>query len=415
MPALRAGDVPQFPIFDNRATNMTRGGSARETSLAISPLNPAIAFACDPSGVPNVSGGHSFYYLSKDNGTTWQDLQIETEATDPRKATFEGGDCDVAIDDSGALYSADTWLGNLAVGSSKDGGAHWTTSTPAAGTSPVIDRPWIIGGPAGTVYLTYQDVQFGMPSLIWFTKSTDYGQTFMPAVPVATATQDGAFTWTGNFAVSHDGRDLYSVYTRRASGVVATPAAKDGESVWVAASHDSGLTWTSHKVSESTQSASYLYPSLAMDAGGQLHVVYSQAREADQPIWYSTSKDQAQTWSPPLALTNGTAGYSPWIAAGKAGQAIAIWEGSPNPQATFDADSDWYLYWAHVENGTVQAGTTTAQPIFHGKQSVGFAEFDMVRLDKNGVAHIGASIPQGKSNNVHWQAVYQRQLLGPTT
>ncbi|MES2155588.1 MAG: sialidase family protein [bacterium] len=412
---LRQGDIPSFPIFADRPTNMTGPGSShRETSLAVSPADTRVVLACDPSGVPNVSGGQSYFYLSTDNGTKWTDLKVEG-TTDPRRATFEGGDCDVAIDAAGTLYTADTWLGDLSIGSSKDNGNTWTVGNAAAGTAPVIDRPWIVGGPAGTLYLTYQDVQFGMPSLIWFTKSTDYGLTFLPAVPVATATADGPYTWEGNFAPSADGTDLYSVYTRRETGVVGSPVASDAESVFVSASHDGGLSWTSHLVSKRTVSASYLYPSIGLDAGGQLHVVFSQATENGQPIWYSTSKDQGVAWSEPIPLVPGTVGFSPWIAGGQAGQAFAIWEASPDGGATFGNDADWYLYWARISNGTIITGTTTAAPVFHGKQSVGFAEFDTVRLDKDGFAHIGASMPQGKANNVHWQAMYQRQALGPPT
>lgn len=413
LPALRAGDVPSFPVFAEAVVNMTESGSHRETSLAVSPVDRSLVFACDPSGVPNISGGHSYYYISRDNGTTWSDLQIETEMTDPRQFTFEGGDCDVAIDAAGTLYSADSWLGSIAVGSSKDGGIHWDVGQPAAGSGPVADRPWLVGGVAGTVYLTYQDVQFGMPSVIWFTMSTDYGLTFLPAVPVATAAADGAYTWTGNLEVSGDGQDMYSVYTRQAGATHNVGGAP--ESVWVAASHDGGLTWTSNKVSDRPAAASYLYPSIGLDDGGQLHVVFSQADQDGQPIWYSTSTDQAATWSEPVALAPGTTGYSPWIAGGQAGQALAIWYGSPNPKALFNADEDWYLYWARMDNGTILTGTTTAEPVFQGKQAVGFAEFNMVRLDADGIAHIGASIAQGDGNDVHWQAVYQRQVLGPST
>lgn len=395
------------------ATNMTKGGSARETSLALSPVDPNLLFACDPSGVPSTGNGHSYFYLSRDGGLTWSDTNVEDQAVDLRKAAFEGGDCDVAFDAAGTLYTADTWLGDLSVGSSRDGGKTWTVGTSAAGTSPVIDRPWLVGGPAGTVYLTYQDVQFGMPSLVWFAKSTDFGQTFTPAVPVTTATPRGVFTWEGNF-VSVGESDFYQVYTRRDSAPVTfgPPVPEsDAETVWVASSHDGGLTWSSHLVSARPHAASYLYPAIAVDGSGMLHVVFSQRDGTLQPTWYSRSTDKAATWSEPMPLLANVTSGSPWIAAGATpGQATAIFFGCPG---SYDPKkgADWFMYTAQVSGNTTihaEVATTTQQPMFRG--NVSFAEFNMVRLDSSGLAHIGASIPWAKKDGTgqHWQAMYQR-------
>jgi hypothetical protein len=375
--------------------NMTKVGSARETSLAIDPTNPLHLFACDPSGVPAVNNGHSYFYESKDGGQTWRDVQVETAQTDPRKETFEGGDCDVAFDAKGTMYTADTWLGEIAVGSSTNGES-WQ-GTVIAGGAPVADRPWLVGGPDGTVYLTYQDVQFGMPSAIWFTKSTDHGLTFSPDRSVATAGPNGVFTWTGNFVVSPDGQTLHSVYT-------------DAERVEVATSHDGGATWSSTLVSARPHSASYLYPAIAQDRGGQLHVVFSQGTDTDQPTWYSRSTDGAKTWSAPIPILTGVASGAPWVAANRSGEAYVEFAGSTDPKANAGAakDADWFLYIAHMVNGTVaDVHPTTTAPLFHGKQA--YPEFNMVRIGPDGGVHIGASIQaKGTGTSTHWQAVHQK-------
>ncbi len=420
-PGSSSGPIPPPPALQHtvfsHAVNMTSGSSARETSLALSPTDPNLLFACDPSGVPAVGNGHSYFYVSHDNGTTWSDVDNEDQQVDLRKAAFEGGDCDVAVDAAGTLYTADTWLGDLSVGSSKDGGATWTVGTSLAGTAPAIDRPWLVGGPAGTVYLTYQDVQFGMPAAIWFTKSTDYGQTFMPAVPVATATQAGLYSWEGNFVVVGE-QDLHLVYNRRATGVVGLPTDSPAEDVTVATSHDSGLTWTSTIVSHRLASASYLYPAIAADSAGDLHVVFSQASGGMQPTWYSRSTDAGATWSEPIPLMTNVTSGSPWIAAGKPGQAAAIFFGCDGACSGND-DLNWTLYSARIVNGTVvEAGPVTGAPLFHGKQQLGFAEFNMVRLDAWGRMRIGASVPfakQADGSDLHWQAMYVPQLDGPAT
>jgi BNR repeat-like domain len=396
----------------------------RETSIAINPSerNPKQIFVCDPSGVPNTQHNQSFFHLSKDGGKTWKFIRVENDFGDTRNYFFEGGDCDVAMDSAGTLYTADTWLGSLSVGHSTDGGQNWQ-GTALAGTSPMVDRPWLVAGEEGTLYVTYQDVQCCTPSAIWFTKSTDYGQTFSPAVPVATFAgvpadpaegPDGAYTWEGNFVVAGEGQDLYLVYTRRLGPAVTEQSG--AETVHVAVSHDGGTTWTSEHVTSTDGPASYLYPSIAMDGGGGLHVVYSSAGAKDHPIWYSYSTDKAKTWTKPVPLLSGGSGYSPWVAAGsKAGEAAVAWYGSPDPEAASKEKAPWYFYTArvaHVNGGKLkisEAGTTTRRPIFTGAQTI--PEFEMLRLDRAGNIHLGMSAfrtdPVTKQTN--WAIYYQRQ------
>lgn len=381
----------------------------RESSLAVNPADEDEMLVCDPSGVPNLPEGHSYFHITRDGGATWSEFEIEPEG-DPRAFAFEGGDCDVAYDAAGTMYVADTWLGNLSVGASSDGGGTWT-GTPIAVQAPVVDRPWLVGGPAGTVYLTYQDVQFAMPSVIWFLKSTDYGRTFSVGAPLATASVEGTHTWTGNFVVSPTGNDIYSVYTRRQSGVVLGSLDSAGpETVWVATSHDGGTTWTQRMVASMSNPASYLYPAIAMDAGGGLHVVFASKREGDRPVWYATSTDEAVTWSDPIPVTTGGSGFAPWVAARAPGEVAVIWYGSPNPAANVGAGQhDWYLYWARISGGgaTIISGTTTTNPLYHGVAAM--PEFNQVRLDSQGNMRIGASVYGGPADGGNWVAYYQQE------
>lgn len=386
----------------------------RETSIALSPTNPNLMTVCDPSGVPATATNQSYFHRSTNGGNNWAPLDVEGPATDPRNYAFEGGDCDVAFDAGGTAYSADTWLGNLSIGHSTDGGATWD-GTSLAVTAPIVDRPWLVGGPAGTIHVTYEDLQCCMPATIWYTRSTDFGKTFLPVVPVADAGPDGAFTWEGNFVVSPDGSDLYLVYTRRQGPALGSLDAQGPETVWVAASHDAGLTWTSTLVAAMPNPASYLYPSIGMDAGGYLHVVYASRRAEDRPIWYSFSKNGAKTWSTPVPILSGAAGYSPWIAGGRPGEAAITWYGGPDPATTVSTNSNWFFYYARVtgaDKGTpsFQAGTTTVAPIFKGVQGE-TPEFEMIRLDANGMMHIGMSAKRTTGGTTRWAIYYQRQVL----
>jgi hypothetical protein len=378
----------------------------------VNPVNEDEMLACTPSGTPNTQYGQSWFYKTSDVGKTWTYIQVETSDSDLRQYAFEGGDCDVIFGDDGTMYSADTWLGDLSVGHSTDGGVTWT-GTPLAVTSPIVDRPWLVGGPAGTVHLAYQDLQCCVPSAIWYTRSTDHGVTFTPAVPVVTASPDEVYTWEGNLVVAQDQQSMYLVYNKRNTGVATVGT--DAEQVWVAASHDAGLTWTHSHVADTPHSSSYLYPSIGLDKGGVLHVVYASRVSDDQPVWYSYSRDNAASWSAPVKVLAGITAYSPWVAGGEAGEAVIEWYGSPDPSATLATVSDWYIGWGKVTGAdagapSITSGTTTTAPLFHGKQSA-MSEFNMVRLDSSGNARMGVSAMRPTSaGGVAWTMYYQSEL-----
>lgn len=189
------------------------------------------------------------------------------------------------------------------------------------------------------------------------------------------------------------------------------------EQVYVAASHDGGTTWTSHLVTETPRPASLLYPSIAMGPDGTLHVVYASRGEGDRPIWYASSTDRAESWTQPIPLTTQTSGVAPWVVTDAGGDALVHWLGSPGADATTATESPWFFYWARVtpdETGApaVTAGTTTSEPLYVGRQTM--PEFNQLRVDADGMVHIGASIFQeGSNGRGAWAILYQRER--PTT
>lgn len=369
--------------------------AARETSLVINPRNEREMFLCEPSGVPAVGDGQSYFYRTVDGGKKWHYVDVETATTDTRSAAFEGGDCDVAYDAGGTMWTADTWLGNLSIGHSKNGES-WE-GTALSTTAPVVDRPWLVGGPPGTLYVSFHDLQCCTPSAMWFTKTTDYGKTFSPAVPITTVAPGGGYTWEGNFVVAPGGKDIYLVYSRRIGGVVRANLPVE---ITLASSHDGGTTWSSKVISTIPHDTSSIYPSIGLDAGGYLHVVWAMARAEDEPVFYTVSKDRGGSWAAPKALNAGKSGYAPWIVGGKKGQARVAWLGSPQAKSA----TDWYFYYAKVDGSRTTIGTTTRKPVWQGAQTV--PEFEMVRLDKKGKMHLGMSVFT-KANT--WAVYYQRE------
>ncbi len=303
------------------------------------------------------------------------------------------------------MYSADTWLGNLSVGHSRDHGESWQ-GTAVAVTSPVVDRPWLVGGPKGTVYLSYQDLQCCTPAAMWFARSTDFGQTFTRSRLITSAQVGGTYTWEGNFVVSPSGQDVYLVYSRRNTGAISLAAGP--ETVWVTQSHDAGNSWSTHLVASLPAETTSIYPSIGMDAGGGLHVVWSAPAASGNPVSYAASTDHGLTWTRPVALNPGHVGWAPWVVGGSAGHAAVAWLGSPDPKATSSTHSDWYFSWAKVtlpRHGAprISTGNTTSDPLFTGAQTV--PEFEMLRLDAKGKMHLGMSVFLRTGSNTNW-AVY---------
>ncbi len=409
-----------FPLF-SEPVNITLEHGFLEASLAISPVDDTQMLVCTPSGLgsglPSTSVGHpgSHFYHSRNGGTTWVPLNVETNL-DARRATAEGGDCDVAFDAAGTLYVADLWGGSIAFAASRDGGSTWTHGTPLAGLPPPADRPWLAGGSPGQIHLTYQDIQLYMPGVIWHTRSDDFGESWSDPQPITTAAASGAFTWNGNLVVAADSLELYTVYTRRAAPLGEVPG-RGGQEVWITTSTDGGQQWQEHLVSQRPGAASFLYPGIARDMGGGLHIVFAQNHGPGRPIFHAFSGDGGKTWSEPAIMVAGVRAFAPWVAAGLPGQAVVMFMAFSPPGATARDDSAWFLHWARVtgaqEAPTYEAGTTTRQPMHVGSGEE--AEYNQIDLDSAGMARLGAAVPYDATGAGRWRVVYMEQALGPPT
>lgn len=369
--------------------------AARETSLAVSPRNAAHLLSCAPSGT--TAGGQSWFHRSADGGRTWQPANVEAGGADQRPLTPDGVSCDVAYDAGGTAWAADSWSGGISVSHSTNG-TSWQGTALAAGT-PGVDRPWLAGGPAGTAYLTYQQVQCCLPSVLWFTKTADYGRTFSPPVRVATATADGAFTWQGNLAVAPSGRDLYVAFTRRmlANVDAGTPA-----TIELAASHDGGATWTTTVVERLAAEPDSVYPGVAVDAGGLVHLVWA----ADAGVRHTVSADGGRAWRAPVRVDDGTGtAFAPSVAGGKKGQARIAFLGTPHENNTVHAP--WYFYVARVDGTRRTLTVTTKKPVWTGEQDV--PGYGSVEVDRTGRIHLAMSVYQGASAAGTWAAFHQRE------
>src|SRR2546422_251856 len=206
----------------------------------------------------STNGGGSFTYLGQPDGAQ------AAAATAGRAPGAGGGDEDIAVGLTGRVDMASLWLGAITNCVSSNGGANWVTN-PVSSNVPVDDRQWVAIYQGNTVYLTFQ--QLGVlltgTNSIFVLKSTDGGLTF-PLVTEATTPQFGVQPYVqGNIALNKSNGYVYTVFT-------SDPDNK----VYVARSTDGGNTFGILLVQAGPAGTSYsnVFPILAVDGGGNVHV-----------------------------------------------------------------------------------------------------------------------------------------------
>jgi hypothetical protein len=321
------------------------------------------------------------------------------------------GDVTNAVDASGALYNAQicaTPALHTCVYRSLDGGHTWPQTAIAADSHPgASDRPWIDVYPHRgaaswspdhtTVYLEYHT--FSPEDLVYVTVSTDGGKTFSTPRFVTTGTNaitdSGCNTIPGGVAVDDRNGTVYALWL--SGNDVATNVTTGCnysqigpfDKAWVSSSTDGGLTWTTHlawqgrfdPTTNTGDNASKIFPALAVDRAGQVHVVLS-VRHHDDPLGFVTdcetnptcsetpqrtdlylvtSPDGAATWTDPFRLSLGSASsFFPWIAAGSRGRVDVAYYRSPSLRPN-DPASNWFIRFAQVggAKAVVSGGVAT--------------------------------------------------------
>ena len=256
--------------------------------------------------------------VSSNNGRTW---------SAPRQIANPGSeqiDVQLKVDpiDGKTVYAS--WLQNnksvIEVAKSTDFGQTWTTAI-ANSTSAGTDKD-ILAVRGSDVYVAYDHTQ-----TVWCSASHDGGLTWTSAKVNANA----QFGWslTGGGTVDPAGNVYFSW-----EGYTQNGGAKGPVNLYVTKSSDGGLTWTPTLLDVSgappTCSAyscgwAFLGPGIAMtsDAAGQLYLLWNSGTVDFGPerIYFSTSSDQGNTWSPKADVSLAPSGVDhafPSVAAGVA-------------------------------------------------------------------------------------------------
>jgi hypothetical protein len=227
------------------------------------------------------------------------------------------------------------------------------TRCPAAATEPDdctttlldqagADRQWItVDGT--TAYLSYHDS--GSSSLVHVLRSTDDGQTWQrvrgPIAGQGSATGAATFNNSqGPIVADPVTHNVYDVYAAGEASVQKGTSA-DYNNIYVARSTNRGRTWTTHRVFHAPRftNLANIFPALAVDpSNGRLYASWSD----EHTVWVSTSTDQADTWSAPIAVSTATTVVMPWVAA-RNGKVDVVYYGTN--AASIEVDTAvWNVY-----------------------------------------------------------------------
>jgi hypothetical protein len=314
----------------------------------------------------------SFVWSSRDGGSSYQFVPGNVGAGKPATCAG-GGDTDLFVDPSNALYFSDLQgLTNIANSMSTDGGASWTTNCAGAPNTP-DDRMWFTGtgSAAGGNLNLYQDFDVvvgpGGGNQLVETVSHD-GVTFAPVTNsnlgadcLGIAPHDcvtGNEGISGNQVVDPATGNLYIAHTTT-NGSSGTPGVQVSEGQ-VTQGLTTTAAWTESPNLDAAlcpdkscvdangnpeEIAGENFASIARDSAGYLYVAFTagpldHASSSDPNFGALTAPEQvyvvhslqpggadpsALTWSAPTRITSAGTNTFPWITAGSGGRVDVAW------------------------------------------------------------------------------------------
>lgn len=337
------------PTFAQRVVRITDPSAINpaEVSIAINPKNPDNMIAASfQIGQPPRARAGSNHYVTFDGGRTWKTVPT------PNPANLVQGDDIVVFSGDGIAYHVHlSFVGirqtrparaenGMIVNVSKDGGHTWTEGTAAVNhvntVTPFEDKPGMVVDTApasrsrGNVYLAwtrfdvYGSADPEHRTQIYFTRSTDQGQTFsMP------------------FRISDTGGDCVDSDNTVEGAVPAVGPNGEVYIVWAGPlglvfdkSSDGGLTFGKDKViSDMPGGWDFAVEGLTRANGmpvtgvdlsngpnkGTIYVNWIDARNGDPDVFVMSSSDGGDTWSRPVRVNddpikNGKVQFFTWMA-----------------------------------------------------------------------------------------------------
>jgi hypothetical protein len=316
--------------------------------------------------------GANFVFLGQPDGA-----QCPTGMNCTNDAGLGGGDDSIDVSTGGYLYVSSLWLGSTTMSVSYDGGVggvapgqKWEVN-PVSSAVPADDRQWVAAYGPQTVYMSYRQVLpagANASNVIFVAKSTDAGKTFPTQVATFPATSEVTARREGNLVVDQYTGNLYTTFR---------PQELNGHTraeMWFLKSTDGGATWGLSKIYQGPAGTDIgnIFPVLAVDRGGNLHLAFSQCdynsasqNSSNCQVMLMSSGDQGATWLDPVRVNNGPGtSYAifPWMVAGSPGVVDITWYGADINNSTQSAN--WHMYFAQTTNAM------SSSPVFSQVQAV---------------------------------------------
>ncbi|MHB8605402.1 MAG: hypothetical protein ACYDCK_09120 [Thermoplasmatota archaeon] len=349
-------------------TQIAGSTGASEPSIAVAPNGDI--YATGPMGTP----GTSPMWTSHDGGTTFEPVILGLTG---EGGYLGGGDADITADSAGRVFHVDLYLGDDSIAASGDNGNTWVGS-PYSHAVPVDDRQWIVHYKDQWNAMFYDQIPSGIVYGKAPTGSTpvalETGMEFAEQGLVASdVTQRGCVCPPGYPAVDQNDGRMYIPYL--VSGGLR-----------VSSSGPDALTpplWSSANIPASSAKGDASFPVAAVDAGGNVYVVYDIPVSGVWDIEMSVSTDHGAHFSNPVIVNSftGTQVF-PWIVAGASGHVAVAWYGTTTQGEPGAINAPWSVYYATSTNAA------SATPAFSGSQAVS-GVIHQGSIDNNGLGGTG--------------------------
>jgi len=227
----------------------------------------------------------------------------------------------VHADSNGTVYIT-FGCGNVCFVRSDDGGETFGNVTFANDHSGSALQPSVVVDASGTIHVSWYDTRDGLWD-VYFAKSTDGGWTFSQDVKVNDDSRDYPQVYPPHTTMSID--DSGNIY-------VAWNDNRNGDfDIYFARSLDGGQSFeTNLRVSDDMGYADQLWPSMIVDKGGIIHIVWEDLRDGSRAIYHAQSVDEGQNFSVNRKLTlqpETTDLREPRIAVTNVGDLYLVWMG----------------------------------------------------------------------------------------
>ncbi|HST30816.1 MAG TPA: sialidase family protein [Chthoniobacterales bacterium] len=314
--------------------------------------------------------GNSFAYMGQPDGA-----QDHCNPPVVQCAALGGGDDQIDVSTGGYLYVSSLWLANVTMSASYDGGTGGATPdqqwhvNPAAADIDSDDRQWVAAYGPQTVYMSFATTALTRPPGsvgLFMTKSTDGGKTFPTLVEITALQPLDQVNVESNLVVDPYTGNLYTTYIPNAAL----------NTIKLASSTDGGTTWniTTAYTGPAGTTARGVFPNIALDRGGNLHLIFTQSNASDNTnshVWLTSSSNPSAAspnWTGAIQVDSGPGNVSAceaWVVAGSPGTVNVAWLGSTAPSPN-TVNSNWNVYFAQITNALLTNPTVAQNQVAAG-------------------------------------------------